>query len=85
MRKLLTPVIIGLTAFIILSFGLKDDPDNNSPNQTATVDSKQMDKNNIRTWYRNNGNFNRDPVTRNAGFEWPKVRKRLQGMLRDYG
>ncbi|MEO7356461.1 MAG: hypothetical protein ABIY50_02970, partial [Ignavibacteria bacterium] len=23
-------------------------------------------------WYRNNGSFNRDPVTGNSGFEWPK-------------
>lgn len=31
-----------------------------------------MDGNNISTWYRNNGSFNRDPVTGNSGFEWPK-------------
>ncbi|MBK8981552.1 MAG: hypothetical protein IPM38_04325 [Ignavibacteria bacterium] len=31
-----------------------------------------MDVNNINTWFRNNGSFNRDPVTGNSGFEWPK-------------
>ena len=33
--------------------------------------SKQLDANQIRTWFINNGTFNRDPQTGNAGFEWP--------------
>jgi photosystem II stability/assembly factor-like uncharacterized protein len=33
---------------------------------------KRLDANTISTWYRNNGNFNRDPFTSNAGFVWPK-------------
>ena len=45
----------------------------NNPSQTATVDSKKMDGNNISTWYRNNGSFNRDPSTGNAGLEYPKA------------
>ncbi|RCK77476.1 MAG: putative lipoprotein [Ignavibacteriae bacterium] len=32
----------------------------------------KMDINNISTFIRNNGSFNRDPGTGNAGFEWPK-------------
>lgn len=36
------------------------------------VDSRQLNVNNISTWFRTNGNFNRDPATGNAGFEWPK-------------
>ncbi|MBI5471778.1 MAG: T9SS type A sorting domain-containing protein [Ignavibacteriae bacterium] len=31
-----------------------------------------MDANNIATYIRNNGSFNRNPGTGNAGFEWPK-------------
>jgi len=35
-------------------------------------DFKYMDVNRISTPIRNNGSFNRDPHTGNAGFEWPK-------------
>ncbi|MBX7041311.1 MAG: T9SS type A sorting domain-containing protein [Ignavibacteria bacterium] len=38
----------------------------------APVASKKLDINNISTWFRTNGSFNRDPSTGNAGFEWPK-------------
>ncbi len=38
---------------------------------TTILDSKKLDANQIRTWFRNNGSFNRDPQTGNAGFEWP--------------
>ncbi|HQY51561.1 MAG TPA: hypothetical protein PLD63_04255, partial [Ignavibacteria bacterium] len=82
MRKLSLPVFISICAFMILGFGLSDknsdrDPKiisdrNNIPYQTAAVDSKKMDGNNISTWYRNNGSLNRNPSTGNAGFEWPK-------------
>jgi hypothetical protein len=37
-----------------------------------SVDSKIFDVNKISTYFRNNGSFNRDPVTGNSGFEWPK-------------
>ncbi|MEO6694070.1 MAG: T9SS type A sorting domain-containing protein [Ignavibacteria bacterium] len=35
------------------------------------VTSLQLKSNNIKTWFRTNGSFNRDPVTGNSGFEWP--------------
>lgn len=35
-------------------------------------DFVKMDANRISTFIRNNGSFNRDPGTGNAGFEWPK-------------
>ncbi|MDQ3019553.1 MAG: hypothetical protein M3R36_03140 [Bacteroidota bacterium] len=68
MRKLLAPVVITIS---ILFFGLTDDP-NKINNGYTPADSKQMDVNNINTWFRNNGSFNRYPVTGNSGFEWPK-------------
>lgn len=43
-----------------------------NPNQVMVVDSKQLKANQINTWFRNNGSFNRDPSTGNSGFEWPK-------------
>ncbi len=36
------------------------------------VSSDTLAANNIRTWFRTNGSFNRDPATGNSGFEWPK-------------
>ncbi|MFZ1322720.1 MAG: hypothetical protein WAT71_14270 [Ignavibacteria bacterium] len=45
---------------------------NNNPSILTGVDSKKMDGNNISTWYRNNGGFNRQPETGNGGCEWPK-------------
>ncbi len=38
----------------------------------APVESKKLDINNISTWFRTNGSFNRDPATGNEGFEWSK-------------
>ncbi len=40
--------------------------------QVMVVDQRQLDANNISTWFRTNGSFNRDPATGNSGFEWPK-------------
>ncbi|MCI0717102.1 MAG: hypothetical protein L0Y77_12475 [Chlorobi bacterium] len=31
-----------------------------------------INANQINTWFRNNGSFNRNPETGNSGFEWPK-------------
>ena len=45
---------------------------NNSKHEVSAVTSRQLDANNISTWYRTNGSLNRDPTTGNAGFEWPK-------------
>jgi len=76
MRKIFI-VISGVVLISMLSFRMNDDPqknngDSNLPYQIATVDSKKLDGNNISTWFRNNGSYNRDPVTGNSGFEWPK-------------
>ena len=50
----------------------KSNSDNLNPNQNSVISSFKMDQNNISTWYRNNGSFNRNPNTDNSGFEWPK-------------
>lgn len=42
------------------------------PKPTITGDYTKIDINNISTYVRNNGSFNRDPGTGDAGFEWPK-------------
>jgi hypothetical protein len=39
--------------------------------QSFNIDSKKLDANSISAWFRNNGNFNRDPATGNGGFYWP--------------
>jgi hypothetical protein len=75
MRSIFTISFTVITAFLVLSFAYFDDPKNSfqlSSSEIMITSQKQMDGNNIRTWYRNNGSFNRDPVTGNAGFEWPK-------------
>ncbi|MBX7042253.1 MAG: hypothetical protein K1X85_05065 [Ignavibacteria bacterium] len=43
-----------------------------TPDNLRAVDSKKLDVNQISTWFRSNGSFNRDPSTGNSGFEWPK-------------
>jgi hypothetical protein len=73
--KTLIRASVVFTLFILLVSFLPSDkkPRTNSDNPSlAVISSKQMDANNIRTWFRNNGNFNRDPSTGNSGFEWPK-------------
>lgn len=40
-------------------------------NNIQVISSAQTIANNVRTWFRNNGSFNRDPSTGNSGFEWP--------------
>ncbi|MBK8983542.1 MAG: hypothetical protein IPM38_14795 [Ignavibacteria bacterium] len=78
MKRFKLPVFILLCVVIIYAFEFSDrDPkknsnDNNGNSGVTAVSSKQMDVNYIRTWYRNNGSFNRNPTTENAGFEWPK-------------
>ncbi len=44
----------------------------NNPNQVFVISQAQLDANQISTWFRTNGSFNRDPSTGNSGFEWPK-------------
>jgi len=73
MRKIF--IIISVVVLIfILSFKMNDDPKGSIlPYQLVPGDSAKMDANNISTWYRNNGNFNRHPLlTNKPGFEWPK-------------
>ena len=43
-----------------------------NPHGINAVSSVQLDANQISTWFRNNGSYNRDPATGNAGFVWPK-------------
>lgn len=65
-------------SFFLLSFTfLTDRPSRNeirdsNPKNLQFVTSKKMNINNIYTWFRNNGSFNRDPSTGNSGFEWPR-------------
>ncbi len=67
--------IISLISVCFYSFLLDDrNPKDNSVIRPYpfTISSKQLNANQISTWFRNNGSFNRDPVTGNSGFEWPK-------------
>lgn len=78
MRK----IIFITTLFIIsLSFIASKKSDRHGgtvqlPNPTPPIayitDQKLFNINNISTWYRNNGSYNRNPVSGNSGFEWPK-------------
>ncbi len=78
-------VFITVATIVILISGIntiinsKDDPDISinrkikyNINDLTAISSKQMNANNISTWYRNNGNYNRNPTTLNSGFEYPK-------------
>lgn len=86
-KKMIRKILIFLIpVMLVIIYGFKphDEPNNGNhnpngpyriltnPNQVAAVDSKQLDANQINTWFRTNGSFNRDPSTGNAGFEWPK-------------
>jgi len=56
---------------------LKDKPSTNiikvsNPIHPSAVTSLRLNVNNVSTWFRTNGSFNRDPNTGNSGFEWPK-------------
>jgi hypothetical protein len=80
MIKKLTIFLIPILVIMFFGFKPKDKPNGNqpyqmaqnNPNQILITDQLRLDANQIRTWFRNNGSFNRDPVTGNAGFEWPK-------------
>ena len=67
-----------ISCFTLFSFSnMKDKPSGNtdikdSSQEVLEVTSRQMDANNISTWYRTNGSYNRNPATGNAGFEWTK-------------
>ena len=75
-------LIFLIPVLIVIAYGFKphDKPNNNNtgyrinsnPNQTQVISSAQLNANQISTWFRTNGSFNRDPSTGNAGFEWPQ-------------
>jgi hypothetical protein len=72
--KTLILILFTLTLFITFIALKSNDGDKTSNGQNAlTLDAKKLDANTISTWFRNNGSFNRDAVTGNAGFEWPKA------------
>ncbi|MCI0448870.1 MAG: hypothetical protein L0Y79_03670 [Chlorobi bacterium] len=56
---------------------------NVSENYFATP--KKIDVNTIATYFRNNGNFNRNPFTGNTGFEWPKGENKFARYSSGYG
>jgi hypothetical protein len=80
MKKTNFLLVIATTCILFFSFTqLKDKPSNssqsdnsNNGNTIQAITSSQLNANNINSWYRTNGSFNRDPATGNAGFEWPK-------------
>lgn len=58
-------ILLLLTSFIFVSIDIMD------YRNTLIIDDKKLDGNFISAWFKNNGSFNRDPVTGNSGFEWP--------------
>lgn len=80
MVKKILIFIVPVILVIFYGFKPNDQPRNNNnvdnrntnPNQVLAVTSAQLNANQINTWFRTNGSFNRDPSTGNAGFEWPK-------------
>lgn len=71
MKKLtiLTILLIISTIFIASN---RHDGDGRINNQSFAVSSLKLDANQISTWFRTNGSFNRNPTTTGSGFEWPK-------------
>lgn len=66
-------VILVTIALAMVTLGASNGPKNNSLMRSSSVgDFVKFDVNNIATFFVNNGSFNRDPGTGNAGFEWPK-------------
>ena len=80
MVKKILILIVPVILVILYGFKPNDKPGNNNnvdnrntnPNQVLAITSSQLNANQINTWFRTNGSFNRDPSTGNAGFEWPK-------------
>ena len=70
-KKILITIVVLSSAFAV-SFNLSDNEPEKNSYSTSIVDSRKLDINNISTWFRNNGSFNRDPSTGSSGFEWPK-------------
>ncbi len=75
--KIFLLLLISLVSLSLLSFQTNNHEvlpkqSANSFDKMLAVDSRKLEGNNIRTWFRTNGSFNRDPATGNSGFEWPK-------------
>ena len=56
-------ILILLISFAFVSFDI------NEISNIMISDSKKLDGKYIAAWFKNNGSFNRDPVTGNSGFE----------------
>jgi type IX secretion system substrate protein len=67
-------LIVFLLGISFLTFSFYQDDSYNIANaqDNFVLDSKVLDANQIRSWIRNNGSLHYDPITFNAGFEWPK-------------
>lgn len=65
-------VLISLIFTFLISSGKRFEEKKNILNSVMVLSTKTLDANNISTFYRNNGSFNRNPFTSNWGFEWPK-------------
>jgi hypothetical protein len=72
MKKLKHTIFLIVLSFTLISFKQINDNPGNHPENILISESKKIDINNISTWYTNYGSFNRDPLTGNSGFEWPK-------------
>jgi len=82
MKHLKISAILILTTLCFAFSGLQNDQPGKKENKVfydlyennniMAVDSRKLEANNISTWFRTNGNFNREPTTKNSGFEWPR-------------
>ncbi|MEO8209212.1 MAG: hypothetical protein ABI840_01515, partial [bacterium] len=72
MNKSKFSFLIAILSLTFFSFKTDDKDQSHQTNNVFTVDSRVLDINNISTWFRNNGSFNRSPNTGLSGFEWPK-------------
>ena len=67
-------ILVALLFFGLKILEAKEDNKKVGPLHKVAIkgDNTVFDVNNIKTYIRNNGSFNRDPGTGNAGLEWPK-------------
>ena len=69
MKKTLSIILI---IFLIILPGVILESIPTGVDRSLTLDAKKINANEISAWVRNNGGLHRDPVTMQAGFEWPK-------------
>ncbi|MDQ3021789.1 MAG: T9SS type A sorting domain-containing protein [Bacteroidota bacterium] len=85
MKKTTLNSVVSIVIFITICFSfiaLRNDDPVISKNKfykispanerSLIINSRKLDTNNISAWFTNNGSFNFDPTTSNAGFEWPR-------------